>query len=400
MTRKNFALAGAFGVLLLASAGALAQDNKPFKIGHLSDLSGMVVDLSGPGTTTSMRMAIEDFGGKVLGRSIDLVTGDHLNKPDTGIGLARKFYDEGVNAIFDVGITSVALGVQQLAKEKNRAVIFLSSSSADLTGKNCSPNGIHWTYDNFSQAVGAVRGAQSNGGKSWYFLTVDYAFGVNSERDATAMIKAGGGSVVGSARHPFETTDFSSDLLKAQNSGAQVIGLATTTVHIANIIKQSDDFGIRLKQTIAPLSLTLHDVKAMGLRTAQGITSSNPFYWDADDQTRAFSKRYFERFKKYPNEVQASAYGAVMHYLNAVKAVGSDDTTAILAKMKATPINDFMTKDGKIREDGRVLRELKVLQVKKPDESKGEWDLYKIVGTIPANEAFGPADPSVCPLVK
>jgi branched-chain amino acid transport system substrate-binding protein len=345
-------------------------------------------------------MAVEDFGGKVLGRPIEIVTGDHLNKPDIGISLARKFYDEGVQAIFDVGITSVALGVQQLAKEKNRAVIFLSTSSADLTGKNCSPNGIHWTYDNYSQANGAVRGAQANGGKSWYFLTVDYAFGVNSERDATAMIKAGGGSVVGSTKHPFETTDFSSDLLKAQTSGAQIIGLATTTVHIANIVKQSDDFGVRPKQMIAPLSLTLHDVKAMGLKTAQGIVSSNPFYWDENDQTRAFAKRYFERFKKYPNEVQASAYGAVMHYLNAVKAVGSDDASAILAKMKETPINDFMTKDGKIRADGRVLRELKVLQVKKPEESKGDWDLYKIIGTIPASEAFGPADPSVCPLVK
>jgi branched-chain amino acid transport system substrate-binding protein len=401
-TRRTFAKGGLLALTIMSAAGppAVAQDNKPFKIGHLSDLSGMVVDLSGPGTTTSMRIAIEDFGGNVLGRPIELVTGDHLNKPDVGISLARKFYDEGVNAIFDVGITSVALGVQQLAKEKNRTVIFLSTASADLTGKNCSPNGLLWTYDSFSGANGVVRGAQSNGGKSWYFLTVDYAYGVNSERDAMAMIKAGGGNVVGSARHPFETTDFSSDLLKAQNSGAQVIGLATTTVHVANIIKQSDDFGIRAKQVMAPLALTLHDVKAMGLKTAQGLLSSAVFYWDENDQTRAFSKRYFERFKKYPNEVQASAYGAVMHYLNAVKAVGSDDTTAILAKMKATPINDFMTKDGKIREDGRVLRELKVLQVKKPEESKGEWDLYKIVSTIPAAEAFAPADPTVCSLVK
>lgn len=379
---------------------AAAQDAQPFKIGHLSDQSGAVVDLSGPGTTTSMRMAIEDFGGTVLGRPIELVVGDHLNKPDVGVGLARKWYDDDVKAIFDIGITSVALGVQELAKEKDKAVIFLSSASSDLTGKACSPNGIHWTYNNYSQALGVVNQLMKAGGDTWYFMTVDYAYGDNVQRDTTKMIEKAGGTVVGSTKHPFETTDFSSDLLKAQSSGAKVIGLATTTVHAANVVKQADEFGIRPNQALAALSLTLLDTKAMGLQTAQGLLETAPYYWDQNDETRAFAKRYMEKFGKMPNMIQASAYGAVMHYLNAVKAAGSDDTAAILTKMKETPINDFMTKNGTIRADGRVMRQMYVFQVKKPEDSTGEWDLYEQVAEIPADQAFAPADPSVCPLVK
>lgn len=398
------ALAGALSIVVLAvgvlSQAAFSQDAKPFKIGQLADMSGIVVDLSGPGTTTSMRFAIEDFGGKVLGRPIELVTGDHLNKPDVGIGMARKWYDEGVNAIFDIGITSVALGVQELAKEKNKTVIYLSSASSDLTGKNCSPNGIHWIYNNYSQAIGVVNQVVKTGGTSWYFLTVDYAYGDNVQRDATTMIQKGGGTVVGATRHPFDATEFSSDLLKAQASGAKVIGLATTTAHVANIVKQADEFGIRGKQTIAALSLNLHDAKAIGLKTGQGLLETSAFYWDQNDETRAFAKRYMQKFGKMPNYIQAGAYGAVLHYLNAVKAVGSDDNAAILAKMKATPINDFMTKNASIRADGRVIRPMYVLQVKTPEESKGEWDLYKVIADVPADQAFAAADPAICPLLK
>jgi branched-chain amino acid transport system substrate-binding protein len=243
-----------------------------------------------------------------------------------------------------------------------------------------------------------VRGVQRDGGKSWFFLTTDIAFGVNSERDATAMILAGGGKVIGSSRHPFETTDFSSDLLKAQASGADVIALSTTSLHAPNLVKQADEFGIRPRQIVAPLSVTLHDVKAMGLQTAQGLLETTAYYWDQNDQTRAFAKRYFERFKRMPNMIQASGYGAVMHYLNAVKAVGSDDTAAIIARMKATPINDFMTVNGRIRSDGLVMRDHYVLQVKTPMESAGDWDLYKVLATIPAQDAYPPADPKMCPL--
>jgi branched-chain amino acid transport system substrate-binding protein len=397
----------ALGLMLSSAAlsqfgpkSAFAQSAASFKIGVLSDMSGMVVDLSGPGTVVSMQLAIEDFGGKVLGRPIELIRGDHLNKPDIGIGLARKWYDEGVNAIFDVGITSVALGVQQLAREKNKAVIFISSSSADLTEKNCSPNGIHWNHNSYSQAVGVVKSSIAAGGDTWFFMTVDYAYGHTVQRDTTKMIEANGGKVIGFAPHAFETTDFSSDLLKAQASGAKVIALATTSVHVPNIVKQADEFGVRPGQMLAPLSITLHDVKAMGMQTAQGLLETSTYYWDLNDETRAFAKRFMERFKRMPNMIQASAYGAVLHYLKAIEAAGSDNTDAIMAKMRATPVNDFMSKNDRITENGQVFRDQVVLQVKPPAESKSEWDLYKKVGGVPADQAFAAPNPGLCPFVK
>ena len=402
-TRRNALRAGLSATALtlgLMTVPANAQAPQPFRIGALSDMSGIVVDLSGPGSVVAMKLAIEDFGGQVLGRPIEVLEGDHLNKPDVGIGIARKWFDSDVHAIFDVGITSVALGVQELAKEKNKAVIYLSSSTADLTRKNCSPNGIHWNHNSHSQAIGTVKRAMAEGGNTWYFLTVDYAYGHTVQRDTTAMVEAMGGKVLGAAPHSFQVTDFSSDLLKAQSSGAKVIGLATTSLHVPNVVKQADEFGIRPKQALGPLSLTLHDVKAMGLKTAQGLLETSTFYWDQNDETRAFAKRYFDRHKKMPNMIQASAYGAVMHYLNAVKAVGSTDTQAIMARMKSTPVNDFMSKNATIRADGQVIRDQLILEVKKPDESKGEWDLYKVVGAVPGSEAFHAPDGTLCPLVK
>ena len=403
ITRRN--LAGGLVAGLALGGTAKAQSGSAggpaFKIGFLSDMSGMVVDLSGPGSLTAARMAVEDYGGKVLGRPIEFVVGDHLNKPDIGVPTAREWYDNGVRAIFDIGITTVALGVQTLAREKNGLVVFVSSSSSDLTGSACSPNGISWTYDNYSQSQGVVRQLLREGGKTWFFLTVDYAYGRNVQRDTTKMVEAGGGRVVGSVLHPFETKDFSSYLLQAQASKADVIALATTTVHAGNAIKQADEFGIRRSgQRVAALSLTLHDVKALGLPAAQGLLVTTPFYWDQNDRTRAFATRYMERFRRMPNFIQASMYGAVIHYLTAVDSVGTEDNTAVIAKMKATPINDFMTVDGHIREDGRTLRDNYVFRVKAPSESKGEWDLYAQVATIPAAEAFAPADPNACPLVK
>jgi branched-chain amino acid transport system substrate-binding protein len=385
--------------LLSAWAVSPAAAQEPFRIGALSDMSGVVVDLSGPGTVAAMKLAVEDFGGSVLGRPIQVLEADHLNKPDVGIAAARKWYDEGVSAIFDVGITSVALGVQQLTRDKNRMAIYLSSASSDLTGKFCSPNGIHWTYNNYSQALGVTKFYNDAGEKNWYFMTVDYAYGHNVQRDTTAMIEGAGGKVLGATRHPFDVKDFSSDLLRAQGSGAGVIALATTTSHVANIVKQADEFGVRPKQKLAALSLTLHDVKGIGLQSAQGLLVTAPYYWDQTDEMRAFAKRYFERFRKMPNMVQASAYGAVTHYLNAVKAVGADDTAKVSAKMKETPVNDFMTKNGKVREDGRVVRDMYVYRVKAPAASKGEWDLYELLSTIPGEQAFQKPDPA-CPLVK
>lgn len=399
--RARLLAAAAAASFCLGTSPAFAQSNTPLKIGLLSDMSGMVADLSGPGSVVAARLAIEDAGGKVLGRPVELVTGDHLNKPDVGLTLARQWYDSGVRAIFDIGITTVALGVQDLAREKNRIVVFNSSASTDLTGKNCSPNGIHWTYNNYAQSLGAAKGVLDTGGKTWFFITVDYTYGKNVQRDTTAIIEKAGGKVVGSALHPFNATEFSAQLLQAQASKADVIALATTTAHAASMIKQADEFGIRARgQKLAPLSLTLHDVKAMGLKTAQDLYVTEPYYWDQNDATRKFAARYKERFGKMPNMVQASVYGAVAHYLKAVAAAGSDDTEAVMAKMKSTPVNDFMTANGTIREDGRMLRDFYIFRVKKPAESKGEWDLYTPVSTIPAAQAFQPADKTACPLVK
>jgi branched-chain amino acid transport system substrate-binding protein len=317
------------------------------------------------------------------------------------VGIARRWYDEGVAAIFDIGITSVALGVQSLAREKNRIVLFLSTASSDLAGSACSPNGIHWTFNNYSQALGAVRYNIAHGGKSWYFLTIDYAYGRNVQRDTTAMIEAAGGRVLGATLHGFDTSDFSASLLAAQSSKADVVALATTTAHSVGLVKQADEFGLRIMgQRVAPLSITLHDVKAIGLAAAQGIIETAPYYWDQNDATRAFAERYRKRFGKMPNMAQASAYGAVTHYLKAVQSVGTDAAPDVLARMKATPINDFMTTNGIIRADGRVVRDMYLLQVKAPAESRGEWDLERVVGTIPGVEAFQPANPALCPLVK
>lgn len=398
---RRSALAGMGALAVARPRGVRAQSRAPLKIGVLTDLSGMMIDYSGMGTVTSATMAVEDFGGSVNDRPIQLLRGDHQNKPDIGLGIARSWYDDGVSAIFDIGLTSVALGVQNLTREKNRVLVLIATASADFTGSACSPNGIHWTFNNYSQAIGPVRYFSGAGAKSWYFLTVDYAYGRNVQRDTTAVIEAAGGKVLGSTLHPFETTEFSSSLLAARASKADAIALATTTAHAAAIVKQADEFGMRGSgQAVVPLSLTLHDVKAIGLQAGQGLIETAPYYWDQNEATRAFGQRYMKRFGRMPNMAQASAWGAVTHYLNAVKAAGTDEAGAVLAQMRATPINDFMTKDGSIRADGRVMRDMYILRTKSPAESKSEWDLQTVVGTIPAAEAFQPANPAACPLVK
>ena len=395
-TRRGL-LAGGSALVLGGRARAQAA---PLRIGVLTDLSGIMMDYSGPGTVGAVSMAIADWGGTVGNRPIELVTGDHLNKADVGLGIARQWYDSGVGAIFDIGSSAVAFPLQTLAREKNKLVVFTSSASADLTGSACSPNGIHWTFNNYSQALGAVRYQSAHGAQSWYFLTVDYAYGRNVQRDTTAMIEAAGGRVLGSTLHSFDTTDFSSSILAAQASKADVIALATTTAHAANLVKQADEFGIRAAgQKLAPLSLTLHDVKAIGLQAGQGMIETAPYYWDQNERTRAFAERYRAKTGKMPNMAQASAYGAVTHYLRAVQSAGTDATGPVVAAMKATPINDFMTENGIIRADGRVIRTMYILQVKSPADSRGEWDLETVVGTIPGDEAFQPPSPA-CALNK
>jgi branched-chain amino acid transport system substrate-binding protein len=402
---RRAAIAGGMGAAITGLPAARAQTpgtaRTALRIGVLTDLSGIVADLSGPGTVAAAMMAVEDFGGTVDGRPIELLQADHLNKTDVGVGIARQWYDQGVAAIFDIGLTTIALGVQSLAREKSRVLMLLSTASADFTGANCSPNGIHWTYNSYAQALGPVRYFAGLGAKTWFFMTVDYAYGRNVQRDTTAMIEATGGKVLGAALHSFETRDFSSSLVIAQDSKADVIALATTTAHAAMIVKQADEFGVRTAgRHVAPLSLTLHDVKALGLDTGQGLIETAPYYWNHNDATRGFAERYFKRVGKMPNMIQASAWGAVTHYLKAVQAAGTDAAPDVLARMKATPINDFMTKDGLIRADGRVMRDMHILQVKKPSASTGPWDLEQVVGTIPASEAFPLPNPATCSLLK
>ena len=399
LSRRAFAaFAGAVAAGTATRARAQAR---PLTIGVLNDSSGPTADLSGGGAVVSAELALEDFGPSVLDRPIVLIKADHQAKADLGTGLARQWYDQGVAAIFDIGITTVANGVQQLARDKNKLAVYTSTGTVDLTRSLCSPNGIHWTYDSHSVAVGAARANMAGGAKTWFFMTVDYAYGRSLQAEATQFIEAHGGTVLGSAKHPFETKDFSSDILKAQSSGAQLIGLATPTPQISNIVKQSAEFGIGHdgKQLLAPIGLFFNDVKGLGLPLAQGLLVTESFYWDQTDATRAFSRRFLDRYKRMPNSLQASVYGAVKHYLNAVKAAGTDDTATVVARMKATPVNDFMTRDGTIRADGRVVRDVYVFRVKAPADSKGEWDLLTQIATIPGSEAFSAPDPA-CSLVK
>lgn len=397
----SFAAAAMLAAAGLVAPHARAQSDGPIKIGVLTDQSGAAADFSGRGTVLAARMAVEDFGGKVLGRPIQLLDADHLSKPDLGVATARRWYDEGVEAIFDVGLTSIAIGVQQLARDKNKVVVYLSTGSTDMTGKYCSPNGIHWTYDTYAQANGAFLAYGGSPKDSWYFLTVDYGYGINLERDISARVAATGGKLLGTTKHSFEATDFASDLLKAQTSRATVVGMTTTTMHSVNMMKQVEEFGLRAGgQRVAAPALTFHDIKALGLPIAHDLMIVEAFYWDMNDEARAFAKRFFEKFGRMPNMNQASAYGAVTHYLKAMQAVGSTDTAKVLAKMKETPINDFMTKDAVIRADGRVVRDMYLLRVKKPAESKGEWDLLELVKTLPGKEIFKAPDTEACSLVR
>ncbi|MFY4256438.1 ABC transporter substrate-binding protein [Achromobacter xylosoxidans] len=397
---KHCLAACALGAISLSTQAQVSDD--VVKIGVLGDQSGMMADLSGKFGVEAVKMAVEDFGGTVLGKPIEVVSADHQNKVDIGVATARRWYEnEKVDLILDVPNSAIALAVQDLTRQMKRVVIFTSAGSADLTGKACSPNGMHWTYDTYAYATGVASGVMEDGGKSWYFITSDYAFGHSLERDAMAVVKAKGGQVVGSVRHPIASADFSSFLLQAQASKAQVIGLANGSGDTINSIKQAFEFGIMgSKQRVAALFMSIVDVRSVGLEYAQGLNLVEPFYWDQDDKARQWSERYFKRTGRMPSMVQASNYSATMHYLNAIKAAGTDGSEAVIKKMHETPINDFMTENGRVREDGRVMRDLYLFQVKKPSESKRDWDYYKLVRKIPAEQAFRPLDQGGCALVK
>ena len=388
---------------LLAAMPAQAQfsDGK-IKIGVLTDLSGLYTDNTGLGSVLAARMAVEDAGGKIGDVPVEVVSADHQNKTDVGAGIARRWYDaDQVDIVVDVPNSAVALATQAIAREKNRIVLFSSSAASDLTGKACSPVGAHWTYDTYalSQVTGSA--VVANGQKDWFFLTADYAFGHTLEGETSAVVKNAGGRVLGAVRAPANTADFSSFLLQAQSSRAQVIGLATAGADTSNAIKQAAEFGITQSgQRIAALLLAVNEVHALGLKASAGLLLASPFYWDQNDETRAFAKRFFERHKAMPSMYQAGVYSAVSHYLKAVKAAKTDDAAPVMEKMRELPINDFMTKDGKLRVDGRVIRDMYVFEVKKPEESKAPWDYYKLVRKVSGDQAFRPLAGSPCPLVK
>ena len=365
-------------------------------------MSGQFSHESGEGAVTAVKMAVEDFGGKVLGKPIEVVVADHQNKPDVASSLARKWFDvDKVDMIANLINSSIALSVSQLAKEKDRIAIINGSGSSRLTNDACTPNSIHYAYDTYALAKGTGAAMLKAGEKSWYFLTADYAFGHALEADTSAIVKSLGGEVVGSTRYPPETFDQSSFLLKAQASKAKVVALAGSGTVLVNAVKSAQEFGIRKGgQELAGLLVWITDIKSMGLDLAQGLVLTNAFYWDRDDETRAWSKRFYDRMKRMPHMGDAGDYSSTMHYLKAIKAAGTDDAKAVMSKMRELPINDFFAKNGKIREDGRMVHDMYVYEVKKPSESKGEWDYYKLREVIPGDQAFRPLKDSACPLVK
>jgi branched-chain amino acid transport system substrate-binding protein len=373
------------------------------KIGVMNDQSGTYADLAGPGSVVAARMAVEDFGAARKGLKVEILVADHQNKPDVGSSIARQWYDaDRVDLIVDVPTSSVVLAVNQIARERNKALIVSTGATSDLTGPACAPTSLHWTYDTWSLANGTGQAIVKTGGDTWFFLTADYKFGHDLERDTEAVVVKNGGKVLGKVRHPFPTADFSSFLLQAQASRAKIIGLANAGADTTNAIKQGAEFGIvRGGQQFAGLLVFLTDVHALGLEKAQGLLLTEAFYWDLNDQTRAFSRRFAERHRQaMPTMAQAGVYSAVLHYLKAVEALKSDDGPKVIAKMKEMPTDDPVFGKGYVRADGRKIHPMYLFEVKKPAESKGPWDYYKLRHTIPAEQAFRPIDQGNCPLAK
>src|SRR5271168_1703399 len=404
---KNKISALLLGTALVLSAGnmAFAQD-KTVKIGALSDQSGLYSDLGGPGSTLAAQMAVEDSGLVAKGWKIDVISGDHQNKPDVGVNIARQWFDvDKVDIIVDVPNSGVALAVNNVVKEKNGVYINSGAATSDLTNAQCSPNTVHWTYDTYMLAHVTGQALVKAGGDTWFFLTADYAFGAALERDTTAVILANGGKVVGGVKHPLNTSDFSSFLLQAQSSKAKIIGMANAGGDTTNTIKQASEFGIvKGGQKLAALLLFITDVKAIGLETAQGLNFSSTFYWDMNDKTREFSKKFSARMKNGspPTMVHAGVYAGLLHYFKALEALGGNphDGVKVVEKMKSIPTDDPLFGKGEIQPNGRTIHPAYLFEVKKPSESKGPWDYYKLVATIPANEAFTPLDKSTCALLK
>ncbi|MDR6660786.1 branched-chain amino acid transport system substrate-binding protein [Tardiphaga robiniae] len=390
-------------VLSFVTSASAEISNGTVKIGVLTDMSGPYADNVGAGSVLAAKMAVEDYGGKVAGMPVEVISADHQNKADIGLALARKWYDtEGVDTITEVVSSGVALAVQQLSREKDKVFLATGPGTPDLTGKACSPNGVHWAYDNYALANVATAPLVQKGLKSWYFLTADYSFGLALESEAAKVVMANGGKVLGSSKHPLNSSDFSSFLLQAQASKAQVVGLANAGSDMMTALKQANEFGLTAGgQSMAALLVNLPDIHALGLASAKDLIFADSFYWDTNDKTREWSKRFMARFNgKAPGSLQAAVYGAVTHYLKAIEATKSDVGSVVVPEMKKLPINDFYTTNASIREDGRVIRDMYLLQVKQPSESKYPWDYYKILDTVPGEKAFRPLKDGNCPFIN
>ncbi len=396
------------GLVMGSMSPAFSQGSKGYsdgivKIGVIPDMTGLYSDITGTGSVTAMKMAIEDFGGKINGKNIEFVFADHQNKADIASSKAREWFDnEKVDAIMDVAASATALAVVKVAKEKNKIAFFSGPGALRITNEDCTPNTIHYAYDTYAMANVTGNAVVKRGGNTWFFLTADYAFGKSLEQDTSDVVKASGGKVLGAVKHPLSASDFSSYLFSAQSSGAKVIGLANAGGDTINSIKAAKEFAITKngKQQIAALLMFISDVHSLGLETAQGLLLTESFYWDMNDETRKWSRRYFDKMKKMPGMAQAGVYSATLQYLKAVQAAGTDDTATVMAKLKSTPLNDMFVKNGRIRDDGRMLRDMYLFEVKKPSESKYAWDYYKLLATVPGDQAFMPVSKSVCPLLK
>ena len=403
MRRVISGVLGLLAAAVISTGTATAQvSDDVVRIGVLNDQSNVYADLGGTGSVIAARMAIEDVRGKVLGKPIDLLVADHQSKADVGASIARQWFDaDKVDLIIGFDNSSVALAVEQVAFQKNRIAIAGAIGTTAFTGKACTPNEAAWVYDAYALTNTLARSVVGRGQNTWFFITVDYSLGHSLEADATAAVVASGGKVLGSARHPLNTSDFSAYLLQAQASGAKVVALANAGGDMTNATKQANEFGLASNgQTVVSLLTFITDVNSVGLKAAQGLTFVTAFYWDRDDESRAWSKRFFELHKRMPTMAQAAIYSAIRHYLRAIEAAGTDEAKAVMAKMREIPVNDFYTKNGRVREDGRMVHDMYFVQVKTPEESTGPWDYYKILSTIPGDQAFRPLDEGRCPLVK
>jgi branched-chain amino acid transport system substrate-binding protein len=402
MARWGATSATAIALGLVTPQARAEISDKVVKIGVLTDQTGLYADAAGPGAVEAVRMAIADFGGKVKGVPIEMVDADHQNKADVGAAIARRWFEqENVDIIVDFANSAVAFAVSELAKQKNKAILISSAGSSDLTGKGCSPNLVQWTYNTFSLANSTARALVKEGAKSWYFITVDYAFGHALRNDAAKTVEKVGGAVVGDVRHPLNSMDFSSYLLQAQTSKADVIAFANTGGDLANSIRQAQEFGLaKGKQKLAAFLMQTSDIHAIGLQAAQGLELTTAFYWDLDDKTREFTARYMAKTGKRPTMVQAGLYSGVMNYLKAIDKSGTDDGLKVIAQMKTMPIDDFFARNAYMREDGQLIHDMYLVQVKTPAESKGAWDYEKLVQVIPGKDAFVTPEDSACPLLK